>query len=284
LCPWILSHRTRMHPWIGDQEDFILDTHIPQIGEILKGGAASPDVLASGRPPYPAPPNTIPSDKPPQLLRTSEPGTRRKPPARTSAGRGWCRAPFRAERGIRKRNRRLCRRRACDWHELAAIWRMRANATNCNVINQPFASRSAWRSPPPPAGADERLARRPGCIQANTPAIPKPGDCGSFIVRGKEPRKREGATRRPHRRIGGDLPPVRRHAWAGTGAVPGPGLRHLDRLAMAMPDNRANVRPVCSHALALQGTRISPAPAVPCPRQSQLKINEIRCFVDHDVL
>jgi hypothetical protein len=78
LCPWILSHRTRMHPWIGDQEDFILDTHIPQIGEILKGGAASPDVLASGRPPYPAPPNTIPSDKPPQLLRTSEPGTRRK--------------------------------------------------------------------------------------------------------------------------------------------------------------------------------------------------------------
>ena len=206
------------------------------------GDAKLPELLhalASGRPSYPVQPSIIPSDKPPQRLRTSEPGTRRKPPARTGAGRGWCRAPFRAERGIRKRNRRLCRRRACDWHELAAIWRMRANATNCNVINQPFASRSAWRSPPPPAGADERLARRPGCIQANTPAIPKPGDCGSFIVRGKEPRKREGATRRPHRRIGGDLPPVRRHAWAGTGAVPGPGLRHLDRLAMAVPESGA---------------------------------------------
>jgi hypothetical protein len=108
------------------------------------GDAKLPELLhalASGRPSYPVQPSIIPSDKPPQRLRTSEPGTRRKPPARTGAGRGWCRAPFRAERGIRKRNRRLCRRRACDWHELAAIWRVRANATNCNVINQPFASR-----------------------------------------------------------------------------------------------------------------------------------------------
>jgi hypothetical protein len=30
---------------------FILDTHIPQIGVIFKGGAASSDVLASGRRP-----------------------------------------------------------------------------------------------------------------------------------------------------------------------------------------------------------------------------------------
>lgn len=35
---------------------------------------------------------------------------------------------------------------------------------------------------------------------------------------------------------GGDLPPVRRQARPGTGAVPGPGLRHLDRLAMAVPE------------------------------------------------
>ena len=49
----ILSHPSRPSraPLLSGQGDFILDTRIPQIGEILKGAAASPDVLASvGRP------------------------------------------------------------------------------------------------------------------------------------------------------------------------------------------------------------------------------------------
>jgi hypothetical protein len=40
----------------------------------------------------------------------------------------------------------------------------------------------------------------------------------------------------------------------GLARVPGPGLSHPDRLAMAVPDDRTNIRPVYSHALALQGT------------------------------
>ena len=43
------------------------------------GDAKLPELLhalASGRPSYPAQPSIIPSDKPPQRLRTSEPGTR----------------------------------------------------------------------------------------------------------------------------------------------------------------------------------------------------------------
>jgi hypothetical protein len=37
------------------------------------------------------------------------------------------------------RNRRTRR----DWHELAAIWRVRAKSAGRNVISQPFASRSS---------------------------------------------------------------------------------------------------------------------------------------------
>ena len=78
--------------------------------------------------------------------------------------------------------------------------------------------------------------------------------------------------------------PVQRHA--------GPGLALSLVLVFAIwigwrrlcQTTGRTLAPVCSHALALQGTGISPALAVPCPRQSQLKINEIRCFVDHDVL
>ena len=44
------------------------------------------------------------------------------------------------------------------------------------------------------------------------------------------------AARRPPRPVGGDLPPVRRQARTRTGAVPDPHLRHLDRLAMAVPE------------------------------------------------
>jgi hypothetical protein len=78
----ILSHPSRAlsrAPSLSDQEDLFWILTSRKSARFLRGGAASPDVLASGRPPYPVPPSTIPSNKPPQRLRTSEPGMRRKP-------------------------------------------------------------------------------------------------------------------------------------------------------------------------------------------------------------
>jgi hypothetical protein len=46
---------------------------IPQMRKVLGEAAPQTPSPRVGRP-YPVPPNTIPSDKPPQRLRTSEPG------------------------------------------------------------------------------------------------------------------------------------------------------------------------------------------------------------------
>jgi len=124
-----------------------------------------------------------------------------------------------------------------QWPEVAEIWPLRHGVATDVGVACPFAQmtidaalkgppfrreealrRERWRA------TDLRLARKNRTLAGNS----KHGDGGAVT----SSRRKELKPWSP----GGHLPPVLRQARTRTGAVPGPGLRHLDRLAMAVPE------------------------------------------------